>query len=189
MELDLRKEKESFIMYERLGHCSTVSIGYEQQLDFCKACDKVGHSTQDCAQNQTQHMTKATAPDKPVKLPTESVRATKDTTKEWVRIGKKKADPSIHHASPSSTSTNTMIPTTNAMIPYVAPSLSPHNAFSVLTHEETQEDLLAHTVLKKRDHDPPVMDEQGPAPPPTHNQPLNIIPEDSCDPLDGITAS
>lgn len=43
LELDLLKEKESHIMYERSGYCSTVSIGYEQHPEYCKNCDKLGH--------------------------------------------------------------------------------------------------------------------------------------------------
>lgn len=48
IELDLRKENEYNIMYERSGHCSIASVGYEQHPPFCTHCQIVGHSFDDC---------------------------------------------------------------------------------------------------------------------------------------------
>lgn len=44
IELDLRKEKEYHIMFERAGHCSIALVGYEPHPDFCMHCQIVGHS-------------------------------------------------------------------------------------------------------------------------------------------------
>lgn len=48
VELDLCKEKEHYIMFERSGHCSIASVGYEPHPDFCNFCQVVGHSLNAC---------------------------------------------------------------------------------------------------------------------------------------------
>lgn len=52
VELDLWKEKEHYIMFERSGHCSIASVGYEPHPDFCSFCQVVGHSIHVCRSNK-----------------------------------------------------------------------------------------------------------------------------------------
>lgn len=52
VELDLRKEKEYGVMYERSGHCATVSIGYEQHPHYCSNCETLGHASTDCTRGK-----------------------------------------------------------------------------------------------------------------------------------------
>lgn len=47
VKLDLRKDKEAFIMYERAGHCVIASVGYEKHPEFCSSCKILGHTTSD----------------------------------------------------------------------------------------------------------------------------------------------
>lgn len=148
VELDLQKEKETFIMYERLGHCATVSIGYEQHPSFCSHCQRTGHSTFECSRHQSMPFHPKAAPStKPTANPSPG---TKDTNKEWVRVGKKP----ITTQMPSNSTAPEVIPSMNAMVPYIAPTIATHNAFSALhvPHEDIHKDLLAHAMLdRKRD--------------------------------------
>lgn len=48
VELDLRKEREQFIMFETSGNCSIDSIGYERLPEFCLKCEIMGHSSENC---------------------------------------------------------------------------------------------------------------------------------------------
>ncbi|KAL8503104.1 hypothetical protein ACS0TY_022012 [Phlomoides rotata] len=45
VELDLKQDREEFLMFERAGHCSFVGIHYEHLLDFCKFCNIIEHAT------------------------------------------------------------------------------------------------------------------------------------------------
>ncbi|KAL8498083.1 hypothetical protein ACS0TY_021421 [Phlomoides rotata] len=45
VELDLKQEREEYLMFERAGHCSFVGIHYERFPDFCKFCNMIGHVT------------------------------------------------------------------------------------------------------------------------------------------------
>lgn len=47
VELDLSKEKEECIIYERSGHCAIASLGYENHPSFCMICEIIGHATSD----------------------------------------------------------------------------------------------------------------------------------------------
>lgn len=65
-------------------------------------------------------------------------------------------------------------PSTNAMIPYVAPSLPTHNFFAAISNKDVQEDLMAHAKLnEQRDQNYYERDENGTT---TNLQHLDVIP-------------
>lgn len=64
VELDLRKEREEFIMFETSGNCSITSIGYERLPEYCPKCEIVGHSTENCRTHPSKDP-QPSAPSKP----------------------------------------------------------------------------------------------------------------------------
>lgn len=48
VELDLWKDKEYHIMYERSGHNLISSVGYELHPEYCIHCQIIGHSIANC---------------------------------------------------------------------------------------------------------------------------------------------
>lgn len=127
LELDLQKEKQLFIMYERSGHCSTVSIGYEQHPSFCTYCGKLGHSSANCSRQLSKPppQTKAI----PTAISGEASRLAKDSKKEWIRVGKKPSNTQPPPAS-SPTQDTITVPSTNVLVLYIAPIIGTHNTFS-----------------------------------------------------------
>lgn len=88
VEVDLRKQKEEYIMYEHSGHCAKVSLGYENHPTFCSTCESLGHSTSDCshvygAARKQPSNPKIRQPAKSAPKPS-TLNKNDESTKEWV---------------------------------------------------------------------------------------------------------
>lgn len=162
VELYLRKDKEMFIMYKRSGHCSIVSIGNEQHPNFNSLCERLDQSPPECSRNSKP----CSPPTQPKALLAKSglttvgtSRGNNDTNKEWIQVGPrnsvKLATPASLPMSSSISQANLVIPSTNAIVPYVTPTIATSNAFSVLhiSNEDVQKDLLAHIILERQRDD------------------------------------
>ncbi|KAL8521799.1 hypothetical protein ACS0TY_012093 [Phlomoides rotata] len=49
VELDLKHDREEYVMFERAGHRSVVYIQYERLPEFCNYCSIIGHATGNCS--------------------------------------------------------------------------------------------------------------------------------------------
>ncbi|KAL8472979.1 hypothetical protein ACS0TY_029985 [Phlomoides rotata] len=49
VELDLKHDKEEYVMFKRAGHRSVVYIQYECLPEYCNYCNVIGHSTDNCS--------------------------------------------------------------------------------------------------------------------------------------------
>lgn len=173
VELDLRKEKEHMILYERLGHYASVSIGYEQHPTFCSRCEALGHDTLDCSRGGPSKQPKAKQPNinpngpsmvnsspraeatdpgpsKTNSGPTTNISYTNKgkapAQTEWVQNGLP------NHLIPAQQVHTPAI--TNALVIYTALAITTTNSFAALNcnipdgldHEDDQEDLLARAA-------------------------------------------
>ncbi|KAL8484782.1 hypothetical protein ACS0TY_027180 [Phlomoides rotata] len=48
VELDLKQDREEYVMFETAGHRSVVYIQYERLPEFCNYCNVMGHLTGNC---------------------------------------------------------------------------------------------------------------------------------------------
>lgn len=142
-------------MYERLGHCSTVSIGYEQHPSFCTLCEILGHSSSECScgSKPSPQILKAPPQSKtgPTSIPASGSNRGKNATgKEWVQVGPRNSKSAAPLASSTCMNTST-VSSTNAMIQYSAPV---SNAFEMLgiNYDDLQEDIFARAILEKQSH-------------------------------------
>lgn len=156
VELELRKENENLILYERSGHCASVSIGYKQHPAFCPLCENLGHSTSDCNRGQPKQ-TNTKAKDKSQNVDNNGHnKPTKNTGTSNTNSGPSNFKPNFvmnpikprphkgktyfewtqkgGQTTATSQPTNTP-PATNALIIYSAPAISTGNFFSVLDSE------------------------------------------------------
>ncbi|KAL8463829.1 hypothetical protein ACS0TY_033685 [Phlomoides rotata] len=49
VELDLKHDREEYVMFKRASHRSVVYIQYEQLPEFCTYCNVISHSTGNCS--------------------------------------------------------------------------------------------------------------------------------------------
>ncbi|KAL8480938.1 hypothetical protein ACS0TY_027453 [Phlomoides rotata] len=88
VEVDLKQEREEFLLFERAGHCSFVGITYECVPDFCNFCNLIGHITGHCGgQTTRQRQGKAAATSTIQKGDTTKDATTVPVgcTKQWVQ--------------------------------------------------------------------------------------------------------
>lgn len=156
VEQDLRKEKEEYIMYACLGHCSTVSNGYEQHPSLCTLCEMLVHSSSECSRGPEQPPQFPKPPSQskigPMLIPASGPSRGKNaTSKECVQVSPRNSKSAALFATTTYMNNSTMS-STNAMIQY---STLVSNAFEMLeiNNDDLQEGLLARTIFEKQSHD------------------------------------
>lgn len=208
VELDLRKEKEHFILYERSEHFASASIGYEQHPAFCPYCENLGHFTSDCSRGHPKQVNMKTndrtpnagtsGPNKP------SSNSGPSTTSSGPNNGKPISGPISSKSgtnrgkthigwmqkggsTPTASQSNHIPVATNALIIYSAPDIPTGNSFSMLNgdlpdgldNDDVQEYLLARVTMMRH------------APMPLTQVPASSIMQElySEPDVDGATAS
>ncbi|KAL8488288.1 hypothetical protein ACS0TY_024530 [Phlomoides rotata] len=134
VELDLKQDREEYVMFERAGHRSVVYILYERLPEFCNYCNVMGHSTGNCGTYHNPNRGKKSAPSVPM------VGSKTDPptggTKKWVQRtfgGSKPPDKTDAPAAPHVSGSG---PTQLDMgAPLAAPTVPCSNKFGVLAEE------------------------------------------------------